>query len=91
MGFFWNTKPKVSKGEFQKIRNYLYSKGFSHKELERVEEIFRADIDESGSYEQGISGEEVNKGIKWMRENMNDHHISSSKIDLLEKALRSKL
>jgi len=35
MGFFFNTKPKATKEEFQKVRNYLYSMGFTHKELER--------------------------------------------------------
>lgn len=91
MGFFWDTKPKVTKEEFQKVRNYLYSMGFSHRELEEVEEIFRSDLDESQNYEQGISGEEVEKGIQWMRANMSVHHIPASKIDILEKELKSKL
>ncbi|OGN01720.1 MAG: hypothetical protein A3I26_01630 [Candidatus Yanofskybacteria bacterium RIFCSPLOWO2_02_FULL_43_10] len=91
MGFFFNTKPKATKEEFQKVRNYLYSMGFTHKELERIKEIFRSDLDESASYERGISGEEIDKGIQWMRANVNIHHISASKIDILEKALKSKL
>jgi len=65
--------------------------GFTHKELERIKEIFRSDLDESASYERGISGEEIDKGIQWMRANVNIHHISASKIDILEKALKSKL
>lgn len=65
--------------------------GFTHKELKEVEEIFRSDLDESASYERGISGEEIDKGILWMRANMNVHRISEQKIDILEKALKSKL
>lgn len=91
MGIFFNEKPKVTKGEFQKVRNYLYSSGFNHKELDEVSEIFYAHLDEDLSSEQGISGEEIDKGIEWMRNNMNIHHILSSKIDLLEKALKEKL
>ena len=91
MGFFFNTKPKVAKEEFKKIGSYLYSIGFTRKELERVKEIFRSDIDESQNYEQGISNEEIDKGIQWMRTNPNVHHIPMQKIDILEKALKSKL
>ncbi len=91
MGFFDSAKPKVTKEEFRKVRNYLYSSGFNHKELDQVSEIFYADLDESSSLEQGISGEEIDKGIQWMRANMSVHHIPSSKIDLLEKALKEKL
>ena len=65
--------------------------GFNRRELEEVNEIFRSDIDESQNYEQGISNEEIDKGIQWMRANMNAHHISASKIDILENALKSKL
>ena len=91
MGFFFNTKPKVTKEEFKKVRNYLYSAGFTHKELDEIAEIFRSDIDESQNFEQGISKEEIDKGIQWMRANVNVHHILSSKIDILEKALKGKL
>ncbi len=91
MGFFDTVKPKVTKEEFQKVRNYLYSMGFTHRELDEVNEIFHADMDESSSYESGISKEEIDKGIQWMRDNMNTHHISSQKIDILEKELNSKL
>ena len=91
MGFFFNTKPKVVKEEFKKIGNYLYSMGFTRKELEQVKEIFRSDLDESSIYEQGISSEEIDRGIQWMRANMNVHYIPASKIDILEKALKEKL
>ena len=91
MGFFDTTKQKVTKEEFQKVRNYLYSMGFTHKELEEVEGIFRSDLDESASYERGISMEEIDKGISWMRANINTHHIPAQKIDILEKALKEKL
>ena len=91
MGFFFNTKQKVAKEEFKKVGNYLYSMGFNRKELERVKEIFRSDLDESSIYEQGISDEEIDKGIQWMRANMNVHHIPASKIDILEKALKDRL
>ena len=91
MGFFFNTKPKVAKEEFKRIGNYLYSMGFTRKELERVKEIFRSDLDESSIYERGISSEEIDRGTQWMRAHMGVHHISSQKIDILEKGLKSEL
>ncbi len=91
MGIFFTDKPKVTKEEFRKVRNYLYLQGFTHKELDQVGEIFYADMDESATYEKGISREEIDKGIQWMRDNMSVHHISEQKIDILEKELQSKL
>jgi hypothetical protein len=91
MGLFFTDKPKVTKEEYQKVRNYLYSAGFTHKELDQVNEIFYADMNESATYEQGISREEIDKGIQWMRDNLHIHHIPESKISILEKELNSKL
>ena len=69
----------------------MYSKGFSRKELDEISQIFRADLDELSTQQQGISSDEIDKGINWMKENMRIHKISSHKIDILEQALRGKL
>ena len=91
MGFFWNTKPKVITNEFKKVRNHLWAKGFTRRELDEIEQIFRADLDESQSTEQGISKEEIEKGIQWMKQHVNVHKIPEYKIAILEQALKEKL
>ncbi len=91
MGFFTDTKPMVTKIEFEKVRTYLYSMGFTHKELDQVEEIFRSNLEKEQIYGQGITSEDIDKGIAWMRAHVDVHHIPSSQIDILEKELRSKL
>ena len=86
MGLFWSSKPVVSETEFQKkVRGHLYGEGFTHNEIDRVQEIFRGDMDkDSNTYAKGITKKELDAGIKWMREHENTHHISDKKIDLLE-------
>lgn len=73
------------------MRNYLYYNGFTKKELDEVTQIFRADLDELSVQQQGISSEEIERGIKWMRDNTKIHKISPRKVDILERALKGKL
>lgn len=73
------------------MRDYLYYTGFTRKELDEVSQIFRADLDELSVQQQGISSDELEKGIRWMRENMKIHKISPHKIDTLEQVLKGKL
>jgi hypothetical protein len=91
MGLFFTPKPKVTRLEFHKVRTYLFSAGFTHRELDEVEEIFRANLDKKEIYGQGITKDDLDNGIKWMRANMHIHHIPSSQIDILERELRAKL
>jgi actin-like ATPase involved in cell morphogenesis len=92
MGLFWtDMKLRVTEKEWQKVRSELAGHNFTEKERDRVEEIFRADMYEEKEKEKGISEEEINKGIAWMREHVDEHHISETKIDILERELRSRL
>jgi response regulator of citrate/malate metabolism len=89
--FFSNTKPRITKEEFQKVRSSLSANGFSARELDEVEEIFRGDMDEERDFDKGIDEKEIEKAIAWMKENENIHKISQSKIDILERELRERL
>ena len=91
MSFFGSTKKKVSKLEFKQVRTILHHKGFSGREIDQVEMIFRADLNESSQYEQGIDAKEIEKGVKWMKKNKSSHGLSSNRIDTIESALKSKL
>jgi hypothetical protein len=92
MGLFFNdTKPRVTKEEFKKVRSILYTLGFTTKELDKVEEIFRGDMDEDREMDKGIDEAELKKGIEWMRAHIKEHFISERKIDLLEKEMMERI
>ncbi len=86
MGIFFNDpKPRLTKEEWIKVRSALhYSHNFTTKELDKVEEIFRGDMDETKERDRGIDAEELVRGIQYMRAHMDVHHISSDKINALE-------
>ena len=91
MGFFGNTRPYISKEEWLKIRNNLYSvHNFSIIELDRAEDIFRGDMDED-DVNYGIDTKELSKGIQYMKEHTNIHHISLEKITILEAEMMKYL
>jgi hypothetical protein len=92
MGLFWtDPKPRITEIEFKKIRAELAGDNFTEKERDRIEEIFRADLHEEKERDKGIDGEEIDRGIAWMREHVNEHRISLEKIDILERKLKAKL
>lgn len=90
MGLFGSSKPTISKREFQKeVRGHLFAKGFTSKELNEIEEIFRGDLEDKSSSSEfvGITKEEAEAGIAWMRKNQGIHKLSEKKIDELEEVL----
>ena len=58
--------------------------------MHKVEQIFRGDLEESGS-QVGIDRNELTKGINRMRKNIGKHGIPSKKIDAIEKELKKKV
>ena len=92
MGLFGgSTKKKVSKLEFKQVRTLLHHKGFSSREIDEVETVFRADLNESTEYERGIDADEIERGVKWLKENKTKHILSDGRINDVEEALKSKL
>ncbi|MDO8482953.1 MAG: hypothetical protein Q7S86_04010 [bacterium] len=89
MGFF-TPSDRVSRKEFKKALYKLRTHGFSHDEIDQIENVFRGDLHESGS-SQGISKEEIKKGISWLKDHSGNHHLSSEQLDKLESALRHYL
>ena len=59
-------------------------------ELDYLSMIFRADLDEPESEQQGIDEKELERGIEWMRENKSVHRISDSKIDIFEEEAKKE-
>lgn len=89
--FFGDSKPKVSKDEFKKIRNALYGRGLSSKEINEVEKIFHGDLHESSFSDVGISDSEIDRGITWLKSHMSSHTFSPEQISIIEEELRKKL
>ena len=77
--------PRVTTEEWKKVRSNLYGlHHFTTKELETIEGIFRGDMNEQKNFDKGIDVSELIKGIQYMREHINIHHISLEKINALE-------
>ena len=89
MGLF-DYKPHISKRSFKQVKINLRKKGFSKKEIDKIEQIFRGDIEESGAH-IGIDRSELEKGVNWMRRNPASHGIPKRKIDVLEQELKRKI
>ena len=90
MGFFFS-KSVVSPEEFKKARYELYSKGFTQRELNVLEELFMGYMHSSGTSQRGINATEMNEAISWLQENKSKHPFSSDQIDLISNALNKRL
>lgn len=91
MGLFWSSRKCISRHKFEnEIEKHLSSIGFTHEEINQVEEIFRSDIDDkdSGCDYAGLVKEEIDAGIAWMHKHKNIHKIPDKKIDELEETLK---
>ncbi|MFA5934839.1 MAG: hypothetical protein WC827_03080 [Candidatus Paceibacterota bacterium] len=91
MGFFSDSKPKITESEFKKIRAHLYNKDFTSDQLDKIEGIFRGDLYEDRDSDKGIDEKELERAIAWMRDNMSTHNISEQKIATLEEEMKKVL
>lgn len=93
MLFFGTSKKCISKDKFEHdVRRHLFNADFSHKELDEIEEIFRGDLESknAGYDKAGMTKDEMESGLNWMKENMDIHKISEKKINELEETLRKQ-
>lgn len=90
MGFFGPTPPKrVTHSEWKKITSALYGK-LDKRERVELEKFFRADLNEPG-IESGISREEYEVGMSWLRKNMGKHEFEEDDLALIEKYFEEHL
>jgi len=82
--------PNISKNEFSDSRSTLAGKGFSKTERDQLGMVFRGDLAETGRH-SGITKDELNKGVKWLKENKSKHSLSDAKIAEAERILKNKL
>ncbi len=90
MGIFGNYKSHISKEQFRIARLNLKKRGLSRLEIDKVEQIFRGDMEESGD-QIGIDLKELERGIDWMRKNTASHKISQKAIDIIEEELKKRI
>lgn len=90
MGLFWSDKPKrVTQEEMREIMQNLYGK-LEKDELIEVEKLFRSDLNESG-LEAGVSREEYESAIQWLKLNKKKHALEDEDISLVEKYFEQHL
>jgi len=89
--FFDSPKPRISKEEYKKARSTLLGRGFNTEDLNDVDQLFQADLNESSERERGIDQQEFEKGIAWLRKNVGHHRLSPSKIDTLAEVFGDKI
>ena len=83
-------RPRVSKLEFQKVRNELAYHNFTELQRDKVEQIFRGDQEEEGDF-AGVDARELENGVAWMRANKSKHGFSDSQIELIETEMKKYL
>lgn len=83
MGFFGPDKKKITETEFKDLRRDLYNK-LDMMEIADLEQTFVGQLHEPGR-EKGITREEFDQGIEWLRDNPKKHHLEPGDIDLIEK------
>ncbi len=84
MGLFGPNLPKrVTTEEYKRIMQNLYGKLDAHERSE-VEQLFRADLDEDNE-ESGISQNEFDAAMDWLKANKSKHVLEDSDISLIEK------
>ena len=85
MGFF-DAHKQVSHVEFKKALWKLKDHGFSHADIDRVQNVFHGDLHESG-VGAGISKHEMEKGLEWLRGHHDIHNFSPHHVDKIEHVL----
>lgn len=74
------------------IRPTLAAKNVNRREREKIEGYLWASFDrDPGDDTAGITKEEINDTIEYLRKHSNEHHIADSKIIILEELLKKYL
>lgn len=82
---------RASREEFKRALYKLRQSGrFSNHEIDEVENVFYSSLHESGP-SAGISSEELEKGIEYLKRHPENHHLSNDEIEKLEEALKHYL
>lgn len=89
MGFFSSAPKRVTKEEWKEISVSLYGK-LDERERDELEKFFRADLEEAGD-EVGITKEEFEAGMLWLRKNMSKHPLEESDLKEVEKYVTEHL
>ena len=91
MGLFSSdTKPRVTREEWKKVRSTLYyTHNFPAALLDRLEEDMRGDMFEEYERDNGVDAFELDKLVAFLREkSVPKGIISSEKVDIFEAEMK---
>lgn len=90
---FWGTyKKKVSVEEFRKVKNSLSASGkFDRNELDRLDQIFFANLHEKEESQKGTDEAEINSTIDYLKKNLSKHPFSIDEIQMIDTQLKKYL
>ena len=90
--FFDDNKPKVTDDEWRKqVRYALSGRGLNEREINFVEMIFYGDFHEKRYEDKGLQADEIERGIKMLKEKRNLHTLTDKQISIVEEELMKKL
>ncbi|MFA5987945.1 MAG: hypothetical protein WC797_04850 [Candidatus Paceibacterota bacterium] len=79
-------KKIISEREFKYVCSHLYHHGMSEHDVDEIRTIFETHLNDPHRF-RGMDKKDVTSILDWMRENKNDHNLSSDQIDSLEAEL----
>lgn len=91
--FGGSTKKRVTDKEYKKVKNELFTEGFTQKERNKIDQIFKSDYYEptKPTHPKGLEKEEIEARVKWMRENKSKHGFSDKEISEVEASFKERL
>jgi hypothetical protein len=91
MGFFDESKPKISKLEFEKARQNLSARGFTHEKLNRLESILGASMGGTTESQKGIDAGEFDRTISSLKAHPDAKLFTPHELEHIETELRKRL
>lgn len=88
---FGSPKPKrVTEKELEDIHNRLSAK-LDKREEATLEMLFSTALNEKGKLTKGISREEYELGLNWLKDNKKKHNLEDDDIALIERYFEEHL
>lgn len=81
---------KITPLDFKNIRNTLFQKGLTHRELDELEQIATGSLFESGE-NRGMDRHEADQLVDTLRRHKSSHAFSDHQIDLISEAFAKHL
>jgi|SRR3989344_1592784 len=96
MGFIddlvYGRKKTINENKWQShVEKDLANKGFNERERQEVRMNFFGDLKEEGHLQQGLDAQEIETGIKRMKDNPKAHPFREEQVDTIGEVLKKNL